>query len=360
MSNSFTPGVYVAPGPVQVGLEILGAEMRPLLVALNELYARPMRAFSQGWSEIDRPFRVNSLLVGGTPSAMWPCVAWRGASPADLVIHVRAKAPASANGRLRFVCGAVFADIALTAGDPTKWYTCTLTACAVSVWGTSGLRTCDVELYVDGADALPAFPDPTVVFEVYGEWVGLTSPLPAGDLDSGYVGLDPDELLADEPVAADLVQTVRSNIVALSARYRSLWSWSGLLGVDEPTEGPEEMAAWPHRALFPHLQGSEEDGAYGALGLRLALVVEATGFPRRVQGSYATAQIGDVGGRGAVFRSATVLMGSRYLIWLPRDVLSRDQPFQVQIYPAGSDSPSGDGAQWRATAGITRACLWGV
>lgn len=343
MSNDFG-STYIAPGPVQVGLEVLAYDAVPLCDALNKLYAEPVRAIAQGWGPDIYDVKDKNI-TGATPSAHWRIPSWRDVTAADMTFYVHATGAATVACEVRFVSGASLVDIAIPAGA-TGWYTGTLAGVL-----SAGYLT-DVEMYVEGGNAVG---EHVFIHEVYSEWDALTSPLAAGVLDGGFVGLDHAEVASGYPVGADMVQVARADLIALGSRYRCYYTWSGLLGVFDDTLAPETMTPWPHRCVVPRFKAGDLD----IPGLPLQVHVEAE-FPGDFRGTCTTAGLGERGDDDAIWVGSTVLLGSWYHVHIPGEGRDGVEWVQVEAYPAGLDADSTPAPRgWRATAAIRSLTVWG-
>lgn len=394
MSNSHS-NTYTIPGPVRAGEPIIEAETNPLAPALNNLYARPVRAFSQGWGSPDDVFAVDVLTVGGAPLASWICRYPRVGATENMRVYVRATAPSVNAGQIffqvkDFVSHAVIGSVTIPtpAGSPKAWYKDVMIGL---IPGASVTGFCEVTINVDGGNTGS---DPITIHEVYGEWLSQASPIPAGvqnplgavdqmtylgRLDpiqeGGFVGVDANELDSDHPISSDYLKRAALNLLNMEkGRMRSLWSWSGVLPFDcyWGSTGPENytplgMPPWPHRAVCPHLPRSGPDEDYGTTGRPWKLIIRACGVypaglptpPGNPGGDFNALTVSvDLDDHRRVFLQALPLDDNRYyFIDLPANCLTGNALKQMQIYPSGQDKDQN--APWRTNSFIIGAYLFG-
>lgn len=104
-------------------------------------------------------------------------------------------------------------------------------------------------LQVEGGDATGR----VVVERLSVEWIPLSGSLESGLLD-GVVPLDTDELDPDEPLSADLVQSVRDSLDAMLMRKRAYWTWSALEGHSTIAQ-PGRLGLYVRRVWAPLVRG---------------------------------------------------------------------------------------------------------
>lgn len=240
------PTAYTAPelNGLVPRENILASDTQAVLNAANFLIARGAPLVHQCWNRAEGVFSRTAALYAAAGNALWRIPPLGARTDVACVAHVNVVG-AAANMRVRSVnSGIAVASGVLAPGE--QWVTFGALTCAF------GPGYDDLILDVAGDAA-----DPIIVHTFYAEFAPQASPLAAGTGADDVTAFDEAEAAADEPIAADMLDYLRRDLVAMFARQRGIYTWSGLNDVDSAAIAPPYMPSWPHRLWSHVMPGSE-------------------------------------------------------------------------------------------------------
>jgi hypothetical protein len=161
---------------------------------------------------------------------------------AEVTVEVDVVGEATLDGWIKVVGdGAAVEHHALTLGRKTL---------VVGVDTTADEQEIRLWLKADSAGKTITISSVTVYADV------LTSPLAAGAGSDGFVGVDEDELGADEALSTDLVHGMLGDLGRLRDTVQTAYQWSAWRPASGVTEKEAMMDACAHVAVVPVWQGS--------------------------------------------------------------------------------------------------------